>query len=112
MQSIDEIINESRDSREVKRALSVKMVSSGMAPTIISQLLNVSLQYVSKWKTIYEAEGAEALALGYQGRPSYLTEADRTAVIEWIKGQDTLSIDMLRDHLESRYGVVYQGKQS
>ena len=112
MQSLDEIINESKDSREVKRALSVKMVSSGIAPATISQLLNVSLQYVSKWKTIYEAEGAVALGLGYQGRQSYLTEPDREVVIGWIKSHDTLSVEALRDHLESRYGVVYQSKQS
>lgn len=30
----------------------------------------------------------------------------------WINSHDTLSIEALRDHLESRYGVVYQSKQS
>lgn len=70
VQSLDEIINESKDTREVKRALSVKMVSSGIAPATISQVLNVSMPYVSKWKTIYEAAGADALGIGYQGRQS------------------------------------------
>jgi putative transposase len=112
MQRLDEIINESKDTREVKRALSVKMVSNGIAPATISQVLNVSLQYVSKWKTVYEAEGAEALGIGYQGRQSYLSAADRETVIGWINSHDTLNIEGLRDHLASRYGVVYQSKQS
>jgi putative transposase len=112
MDSLDEIINESKDAREVKRALSVKMVGSGIAPATISQMLNVSLQYVSKWKTIYEGAGAAALVLGYQGRQSYLGQAEREAVITWIKSHITLSLEALRDHLEGQYGVVYQSKQS
>jgi hypothetical protein len=50
MNSLDEIINGSLDVREVKRALSVKMVESGLTPAAVSELLNVSLQYISKWK--------------------------------------------------------------
>lgn len=44
MKSLDEIINESRDAREVKRALSVKMLEQGLTVTAISELLNVSVQ--------------------------------------------------------------------
>jgi len=50
MQDIDEIINEARDAREVKRAVSVKMGRQGVSPAQICQVLNVSLQYGSKWK--------------------------------------------------------------
>ena len=52
--------------REVKRALSVKMGQQGFSPAQICQVLNVSPQYVSKWKGQYEAEGATALRLGYR----------------------------------------------
>ena len=48
MQDIDEIINEARDAREVKRAVSVKMGRQGVSPAQICQVLNVSLQYGSK----------------------------------------------------------------
>ena len=41
---IDEIINEARDAREVKRAVSVKMSAQGFSPAQICQVLNVSLQ--------------------------------------------------------------------
>lgn len=112
MPSLDEIISESRDAREVKRALSVKMGMTGIVPAIISQVLNVSLQYVSKWKGIYEAEGAEGLRLGYQGSQGYLTDQERETVIAWINDHETLSVEALRDHLETAYEVVYQSKQS
>ena len=41
---IDEIINEARDAREVKRAVSVKMGRQGVSPAQICHVLNVSLQ--------------------------------------------------------------------
>ena len=64
MDDIDEIINEARDAREVKRAVSVKMSAQGFSPAQICQVLNVSLQYVSKWKGLYEAGGGAVLRLG------------------------------------------------
>ena len=47
---IDEIINEATDAREVKRAVGVKMGQQGFSAAQICQVLNVSLQYVRKWK--------------------------------------------------------------
>jgi hypothetical protein len=49
-QDIDEIINEAREAREGKRAVSVKMGQQGFRPAQICQVRNVSLQDVSKWK--------------------------------------------------------------
>jgi hypothetical protein len=40
---IDEVINEAREAREVKRAVSVKMSAQGLSPAQICQVLNVSL---------------------------------------------------------------------
>src|SRR5829696_6069961 len=108
MQDLDEIINEAQDAREVKRAVSVKMSVQGFSPMQISQVLNVSLQYVSKWKGLYEAEGGEALRLGYRGSESYLEEAQRQALLHWIGARETVSVEALRDHIEEQYGVVYR----
>jgi transposase len=112
MPSLDELIEEARDGREVKRALSVKMERQGIAPAQICQLLNVSPQYVSKWKGAYEAEGAAALVLGYRGSEGYLSTEQRREVEAWIGGHDTLTVEQVRDYVEARYGVVYQSKQS
>lgn len=70
MKSLDEIINESRDAREVKRALCVKMAMSEMPTSRICEIVNVSPQYVSKWRTKYVADGAESLLLAYRGSAS------------------------------------------
>ena len=65
--SIDDVINQTADSRELKRTLRVKMVLAGAKPEMIGQLLNVSEQYVSKWKGQYESEGQRHCASGIKG---------------------------------------------
>ena len=112
MHDLDEIINEAGDAREVKRAVSVKMSAQGFSPVQICQVLNVSVQYVSKWKGLYEAEGGEALRLGYRGSESYLEDGQRQAILRWLEARETVSVEALRDHIEEQYGVVYRSKQS
>ena len=112
MDDIDEIINEARDAREVKRAVSVKMSAQGFSPAQICQVLNVSLQYVSKWKGLYETGGGEALRLGYRGSESYLQEEQREEILPWVEQQETVSVEAVRDYVEEQYGVVYRSKQS
>jgi transposase len=112
MQDLDEIINEAKDVREVKRAVSVKMSVQGFSPVQISQVLNVSLQFVSKWKGLYETGGGAALRLGYRGSESYLPDEQRRAILEWIGARETVSVEALRDYIEEQYGVVYRSKQS
>jgi transposase len=112
MHDLDAIINEARDAREVKRAVSVKMGVQGFSPAQICQVLNVSLQYVSKWKGLYEAGGGAVLRLGHRGSERYLGEEERDAILQWIEAQTTVSVEALRDYIEERYGVVYRSKQS
>jgi len=112
MHDLDEIINEAQDAREVKRAVSVKMSAQGFSPVQICHVLNVSLQYVSKWKGVYEAEGGEALRLGYRGSESYLQEEQRQAILRWLAARETVNVEALRDYIEEQYGVVYRSKQS
>ena len=112
MQDLEAIINESTEVREVKRAISVKMGQQGFSVVQIGQVLNVSPQYVSKWKGQYEGEGAVALRLGQRGSEGYLSEAQRQEIGQWVGAHQTLTIEGVRDYVEERYGVVYQSKQS
>jgi putative transposase len=112
MHDLDEIINEANDAREVKRAVSVKMSAQGFSPAQISHVLNVSSQYVSKWKRLYETGGGTALRLGYRGSEGYLLDAQRQAIRQWIAAQEMVSVEALRDYIEEQYGVVYRSKQS
>lgn len=109
---LDEIINQSKEVRAVRRAVCVKMAVSEMPTSQICALLNVSQPCVSKWRTRYEAEGAAALWLGYHGSESYLEPEGREAVLRWIGSQETISIEHVRDYVEEHYGVVYHSKQS
>ena len=112
MEDIDEIINEARDAREVKRAVRVKMSAQGFSPAQISEVLNVSQQYVSKWKGLYEAGGGAVLRLGHRGSESYLGAEERHAIVQWIGARETVSVEAVRDYVEEHYGVVYRSKQS
>ena len=112
MNSLDQIIDDSNEAREVKRALAVKMQQNGIARTQIAALLNVSEQFVSKWKMRFEQFGGAALRLAYTGSRSFLNDEQRSAVVGWISEQETLSIERLAEYLETRYAVQYQSKQS
>ncbi len=72
MLKLEDIID-AQEGREIKRALAVRMVILGFKTKDICDLLDVSDSFVSKWKTIYENEGAEALRLQYKGKPGFLT---------------------------------------
>lgn len=109
---MDEIINASRDAREVKRALCVKMVLGALPVAQICELLNVSAPFVSKWRGIYEAHGAAALAVGYSGSQGYLTDAQKGEVIGWIQAQPVVTVAGVRDYLQEQHEVVYQSQQS
>ena len=112
METLDDMINNSPDTREMKRALSVKMLQEGFSPQQIRRVLNVSEQYVSKWKGMYEQEGVGGLHLGYEGKKPYLQTEQRAEVVSWIKGHQSLRLEELRDYVEQQYGLVDQSKQS
>ena len=62
-----EAIIDAPEGREIKRAIAVKMVMLGFKTKDICDVLDVSDSFVSKWKTIYENEGAGGLRLRYKG---------------------------------------------
>jgi putative transposase len=112
MKRLDEIIEKSKEVREVKRALAVKMVLGGMPGKQVAETLKVSEQFISKWKGVFEREGAEGLRLAYQGSLGFLTKEQREEVIEWIKAKGTISLEPLISHLARVYEVSYGSKQS
>ena len=68
----------------------------------------MSDSFVSKWKIIFENEGAGALKVNYKGGMGFLTEEQRDEIIFYLKMQPHYSVEELRDYLERYYGVVYQ----
>ena len=111
MSRLDDIIN-SKDNLEVKRALAVKMYKEGFETKAICNLLNVSDSFVSKWKVIFEKEGAEGLRVNYQGGFGYLTDSERSDVIFYFSDKPHSSIEEVRDYIDRNYGIVFKSKQS
>lgn len=80
MHSLAQMIEETKDARELKRALSVKMALGGMAAARVGELLHVTPRYVRKWQGRYETEGVGALRVGYRGSESYLSVEHRREI--------------------------------
>lgn len=112
MDSLVQMIEDTTDVRELKRGLSVKLGEGGMATAAIGELLQVTARYVRKWRGRYEREGVEALRVGYRGSESYLSVEQRRELEDWLGGQETVTLEEVRDEIEARYGIVYQSKQS
>ena len=89
MSSLDDIID-SPAGLEIKRALAVKMTLYDFKTKDICVLLNVSDSFVSKWKIIYENEGARGLWLNYKGGTGFLTESQRYEILFHLKDQASL----------------------
>jgi putative transposase len=87
MSTLEGIID-SLENLEVKRALAVKMFLLDFKTEDICKLLNVSDSFVSKWKIIYENEGASALKVNYQGGTGFLKEVQRIQILLHLKDLD------------------------
>ena len=112
MDSLAQMIEETKDARELKRALSVQMVVEGMATADIGELLHVTPRYVRKWCGRYETGGVGALGVGYRGSERYLSVEQRQEIEDWLGAQETVTVAEVRDYIEAHYGIVYQSKQS
>lgn len=52
------------------------------------------------------------MRLAYQGKTSYLSSEQYLQVVAWIESHETLTLEAVRDYIESQYQVVYDSKQS
>ena len=112
MDRLAQLIEETTDVRELKRAVSVKLGEKGMATEAIGEVLQVTPRAVRKWRRRYEREGGEGLEVGNRGSESYLSIEQRQELEDWLGAQETITLEEVRDELEARYGIVYQSKQS
>ncbi len=55
---LDDLINEG-NPHDIKRAMSTKMFLSGSNREIMSHVLNVGVDVVTKWNRAYREQGAE-----------------------------------------------------
>ena len=112
MDRLAQLIEETTDVRELKRAVSVKLSEEGMATEAIGVVLQVTPRAVRKWRQRYEREGVEGLHVRNRGSESYLSVEQRQELEDWLGAQETITLEEVRDEIEARYGIVYQSKQS
>jgi putative transposase len=112
MDKLAQLIEETTDVRELKRALSVKLGEEGMTTEAIGTVLQVTPRAVRAWRRRYEREGVAGLQVRYRGSESYLSVEQRQELEDWLGAQETLTVEEVRDEIEARYGIVYQSKQS
>ena len=110
--TLDEFIASNPESRELKRALAVKMRLEQMKHRQIQPVLGVSSNYISRWEQRYREQGVEGLKLAHQGSQGYLSEEQRQAVIAWIAQDTQRNLWDVIEHIESSCGVRYRSLQS
>lgn len=112
MDTLNQFIASTTDARELKRALAVQMRQQGYPYQQIESLLGVSQSFIGKWQQLYRQQGIDGLKLGYWGTQGYLNDADKQAVIEWLRQRQTCQLEELIAHVELTYGVAFKSQQS
>ena len=112
MDKLAELIEETSDVRELKRAVCVKLRAGGMPTEAVSEVLHLPPRTVRAWYQRYEQEGVEGLRVKYRGSESYLSVEQRQEIEDWLGAQETITVEEVRDEIEARYGISYQSKQS
>lgn len=112
IQELDEWMDTKIDARELKRALAVKLAFLGWAYRAIGSLLNISVSFVSKWKTLFEEGGVEALRLGYEGSKGYLNDEQKQQTLQWLNQQEYWSLSELECYLLEQFDVEFKSLTS
>lgn len=113
MGELEQFIQQTKESRELKRALAVQnTLVGGRAWKDVARELGVSRAFICKWRSRYKKHGIKGLQLGYQGSKSYLTPEKKQEVITWLHEQKSWSIEAVRREIAMRYDVVYHSRQS
>ncbi|MCT7953047.1 IS630 family transposase [Ancylothrix sp. C2] len=112
IKELDELIKSNPDSRELKRALAVKLALQGWKYSMIATTLNVSKSFITKWQKKIKSAGIEGIKLSYKGSQSYLSREEKQAVIAWLQKQEHWDLSELECYLIEQYDVVFQSPTS
>ena len=109
--TLEELIDSQPDSRELKRALVVKMRIKGMNHREI-EILGVHSSYISRWSKSYREQGIKGIRIKHKGSSGYLNQKERTAVKNWIREKKQRTLWDVIEHVEQKYKIVYRSMQS
>lgn len=110
--AINVFLNTTKDIREYKRAMAVKMFLLDFQPRDIAALLNVTEAFVSKWKGLYFEYSVDVFVVKYHGYQGYLTPEQRRSIIEYIKTEKIWDIDALVTFIQTTYDIEFKSRQS
>jgi transposase len=112
IKELDEWIKTNQDSRELKRAIAVKLTLQGWTYRAIASILNVSNGFISKWKSQFEQRGINGLKLSYKGAKSYLNQEQKQEVFSWLYQQEYWDLSELECYLVEQFDVVFKSSTS
>lgn len=112
MEELNAFIESNPDSRELKRALAVKMTLQGYSHRQIQAILQVSSGFISKWKQAFVNKGLSGLKLGYQGSKGYLSQEEKQKVLIWLESKNTWNLEELEYYIAAEFGVIFAAKSS
>jgi putative transposase len=112
IQALDEWVKNNSDSRELKRAMVVKLTLQGWTYNSIAEFLNVSNGFISKWNKRFKQSGLEGLKLSYKGSSGYLTKQQKQDVINWLNKDDNQGLETIKCYLREKYGINFKSDSS
>jgi putative transposase len=112
LDQINAFLDTTKDAREYKRALAVKLLLLDFEPHDIAEMLHVTESFVSKWKRQCFDHGVAVFTIKYHGYQGYLAPEQRQAITAWIKTQKTVNVDDLVAFVRATYGIEFKSRQS
>jgi transposase len=112
IETLKELTKSNPDSQEMKRALAAKLVLSGYRYQTIQEILSVSSGFISQWVNAFKLSGLPGLKSRHQGTKGFLSQAERSEVIQGLIEQKAWDISELEVYLIEGYDVVFQSRQS
>jgi len=100
------------DSRELKRAIAVKLALQKSSYSQIESILNVSSAFISKWKTRFFSQGREGLYLKYKGAKPLLKFSEKPAILEWLQQKNSWNLKELYSYILINYQISFKWQQS
>lgn len=112
MRELEQFIQTTQKSCELKRALAIYNTLVKGRPWKDVAQLGVSRSFICKWRSRYNTRGMKGLQLGHHGSEGDLTPSETQQVLTWLHEQQHWSVEAVRREIATRYDVVYRSKQS
>lgn len=112
IEQLNEWIKTNRDSRELKRAIAVKLSLQGWTYEKRGEIIKVSNSFISQCKKLFRNLGLEGLKLAYKGKTSYLSEEQKEQTFRWLHKKEYWDLSELECYLIEEFDIVFKSSTS